>query len=147
MFNTSLFDESTFYSEFGKDLLHARREVVIESPFITINRVNKLIPVFNGLIKQGVKVFVITRQPNLHDYPMSQQSEEVIRYFEEIGVQVLMTRNNHHRKLAIIDRNILWEGSLNILSQCNSREIMRRTEGDNHAQIMFDFLQLDRFIE
>lgn len=147
MFNTSLFDESTFYSEFGKDLLHARREVVIESPFITINRVNKLVPVFNMLIKQGVKVFVITRQPSLHDYPMNQQSEEVIRHFEEIGVQVLVTRNNHHRKLAIIDGNILWEGSLNILSQSNSREIMRRIEGDNHAQIMFDFLQLDRFIK
>ncbi len=146
MFNTSLFDESTFYSQFGKDLLHARREVVIESPFITINRVNKLAPIFNKLIKQGVKVFIITRQPSLHEYLMSQQSEDVIRYFEEIGIQVLVTQNNHHRKLAIIDRDILWEGSLNILSQCNSREIMRRTQGDSHAQIMFDFLHLDRFI-
>lgn len=147
MFNSSLFDEITFYPKFGKDLLHAKREVVIESPFITISRVKKLSPIFNRLIKQGVKVYVITRQPNLHDYPMNQQSEDIIRYFEEIGVQVLVTQNNHHRKLAIIDRDILWEGSLNILSQSNSREIMRRTQGDGHAQDMFDFLHLDRFIK
>lgn len=146
MFNTSLFDESTFYTQFSRDLLHAEREVVIESPFITINRVKKLAPIFNRLIKQGVKVFVITRQPSLHDYPMNKQSEEMIQFFEEIGIQVLVTQNNHHRKLAIIDRDILWEGSLNILSQSNSREIMRRTIGDNHAQVMFDFLRLDRFI-
>jgi len=146
MFKTSLFDESTFYPEFGKDLLHAEREVVIESPFITINRVKKLTPIFNKLLKQGIKVFVITRQPSLHDYPMKKQSEEIIHFFEEIGIQVLVTQNNHHRKLAIIDRDILWEGSLNILSQSNSREIMRRTIGDNHAQIMFNFLRLDRFI-
>lgn len=147
MFSTSLFDESTFYSQFGKDLLHANREVVIESPFITINRVKKLAPIFSKLIDHGVKVFVITRNPSLHDYPMNQQSEDVIRYFEEIGVQVLITNNNHHRKLAIIDLDILWEGSLNILSQSNSREIMRRTLGDGHAQVMFDFLDLDRFIK
>lgn len=77
---------------------------------------------------------------------MNKQSEGVIRYYEQIGVQVLVTQNNHHRKLAIIDRDILWEGSLNILSQSESREIMRRTQGDNHAQMMFDFLRLDRFI-
>ena len=53
---------------------------------------------------------------------------------------------NHHRKLAIIDRQILWEGSLNILSQIKSREIMRRIEGDNYAQDMFNFLKLKRFI-
>lgn len=146
MFNSSLFDESTFYSKFGKDLLHAEHEVVIESPFITSNRARKLSPVFNKLIKRGVKIYIITRDPRLHNYPMNEQSEEVIRYFEEIGVQALVTQNNHHRKIAIIDRDILWEGSLNILSQNNSREIMRRTQGDNHAQIMFDFLRLDRFI-
>lgn len=146
MFNTSLFDESTFYAQFSKDLLHAEREVVIESPFITINRVRKLSPIFNRLVKCGVKIFVVTRDPGLHEYVMRQQSEDIIQYFEEIGVQVLVTQNNHHRKLAIIDRDVLWEGSLNILSQSNSREIMRRTEGDNHAQMMFDFLHLDRLI-
>lgn len=146
MFNTSLFDESTFYSQFGKDLLHAKREVVIESPFITINRVRKLSPIFDRLVKRGVKIFVVTRDPSFHEYVMQQQSEEMVRFFEEIGVQVFVSQNHHHRKLAIIDRDILWEGSLNILSQSNSREIMRRTEGDNHAQMMFDFLLLDRFI-
>ncbi len=31
-----------------------------------------------------------------------------------------------HRKLAVIDANIVWEGSLNILSQARSAEFMRR---------------------
>ena len=34
-----------------------------------------------------------------------------------------MCIGNHHRKLAILDRKVLWEGSLNILSQTRSREI------------------------
>ena len=146
MFSTSLFDETTFYKKFGQDLLHAKREVVIESPFITNDRTLTLCPVFEKLIADGVKVYVITRDPNKHMPAMQLQAEEVIEYFERVGVQVLVTSNNHHRKLAIIDRDILWEGSLNILSQTNSRELMRRTVGDGHAQKMFHFLKLGRFI-
>ncbi len=55
-----------------------------------------------------------------------------------LGVQVFVCTNNNNRKLAIIDRNALWGGSLNILFQSNSREITRRTEGDNHAQVFLN---------
>jgi hypothetical protein len=78
---------------------------------------------------------------------MQQQAEGAIHYFETIGIQVFVSQNNHHRKLAIIDRQILWEGSLNILSQNNSREIMRRINSDYHAQDMFNFLELGKFVE
>lgn len=146
MFNTSLFDEKNFYKQFTKDLLQSECEVVIESPFITTKRMNKLVPVFNKLVKRGVKVYVVTRDPKEHEPRYANQSECEIQHFERIGVQVLICLGNHHRKLAIIDRKILWEGSLNILSHIKSREIMRRIEGSNHAKEMFDFLNLERFI-
>ena len=146
MFNSSLFDESTFYQQFTRDLLYSKNEVVIESPFITAKRINKLAPTLRKLIYQGVKVYVITRDPKEHQPPYVEQSEQEIQHFERIGIQVLICLGNHHRKLAIIDRNILWEGSFNILSQIKSREIMRRIEGDNYAQDMFNFLKLKRFI-
>jgi phosphatidylserine/phosphatidylglycerophosphate/cardiolipin synthase-like enzyme len=146
MFKTSLFDETTFYKQFKKDLLKCKKEVVIESPFITNDRTLMLCPIFEKLIKRGVNVYIITRSPKKHMKTMRAQAEEVIDYFERLGIQVLVASNNHHRKLAILDREVLWEGSLNILSQSNSKEVMRRIEGDNHAKKMFDFLKLGRFI-
>ncbi len=146
MFNTSLFDESTFYKQFTRDLLRCASEVVIESPFISSGRMRHLYPTLEKLINNGIKIYVITRNPSLHEGIWAVQSEVEIQRFEALGVQVAVTVNNHHRKLAIIDREILWEGSLNILSQNNSREIMRRIEGDNHAQEMFNFLNLRKFI-
>jgi hypothetical protein len=77
---------------------------------------------------------------------MKLQAEEAIRRFETIGVQVLITTDYHHRKLAILDRNILWEGSLNILSQTYSREIMRRIKSSSLSNEMFEYLKLSRFI-
>lgn len=146
MFNSSLFDERTFYPQFVRDLQDAEKEVIIESPFITLKRSESLTPLFKELVEKGVLVYVVTRDPSLHSESMGQEAELVIQTFERIGVQVLLTSNNLHRKLVILDRSVLWEGSLNILSQGNSREVMRRIEGEYFAQQMFDFLQLGRFI-
>jgi phosphatidylserine/phosphatidylglycerophosphate/cardiolipin synthase-like enzyme len=141
-----LFDEKTFYSTFLRDLEGCRNEVIIESPYITSKRAELLIPIFESLLLKGVKIYVMTRDPKEHDENMEYQSEEAIRTFEVMGVQVLLCIGNHHRKLAILDRKTLWEGSLNILSQNKSREIMRRIESEELAIQMFEFLRLGRFI-
>jgi len=88
----------------------------------------------------------MTRSPKEHDENMEEQSEEPISLFERMGIQVLLCMGNHHRKLAILDRKILWEGNLNILSQSYSREIIRRIENEELVLEMFDFLKLARFI-
>ncbi len=144
--SSKLFDETTFYKAFIKDLKRCKEEVIIESPFISCQRMFSMASVFNDLVKRKIKVYIITRDPEEHDVSMKQQAEEEIRNFEMMGVQVLISQNYHHRKLAIIDRKILWEGSLNILSQSYSREIMRRITGAKPARDMFRFLWLDQFI-
>lgn len=146
LLTSQLHDEKTFYQVFVRDLERCEAEVIIESPFITYERMKMLRPIFERLIARGVKVYVFTRDPLEHSDGYEIQSEEEIRYFEMLGVQVLLCVGNHHRKLAILDRKILWEGSLNILSQTHSREIMRRIEGQEPAEEMFKFLKFERFI-
>ena len=77
---------------------------------------------------------------------MELQSEDAIQRCETLGIQVLLCTGNHHRKLAILDRKIHWEGSLNILSQTWSREIMRSIEGQELALQTFNFLKLEKFL-
>lgn len=146
MFNSQLHDEKTFYRAFLRDLDACREEVIIESPFITTSRMKHLRTTFERLINRGVKVFVITRDPKEHSNGYEVQSEEEIQYFEALGVQVLLCVGNHHRKLAILDRKVLWEGSLNILSQTHSREIMRRIEDKDLTLEMFNFLKFNKVI-
>jgi phosphatidylserine/phosphatidylglycerophosphate/cardiolipin synthase-like enzyme len=145
-FISRLCDEKSFFNIFKKDLNHVKNEVIIESPFITTTRMNSLAPTLQKLVQRGVKVYVVTRDPREHKSPYREQSELEIRNFEQIGIQALICKGNHHRKLAIIDRKILWEGSLNILSQSKSREIMRRIEGEEFAMEMINYLKLGRFL-
>jgi len=146
-FTSRLFDEKSFYSSFLSDLEDCKHEVIIESPFISRKRMDILLPFFRRLVNRDVTAYVITKDPNILKEPLATYSSKVIREFEVLGVHVLAALNHHHRKLAILDRQVLWEGSLNILSQTNSREIMRRIEGEDHAKEMFEFLKLRRFIK
>ena len=143
---SGLYDETTFYPAFIHDLAHAKNEVIIESPYITARRMNKLMPFIEKAVNKGVTVYVLTRDPREHTNMMIVEAETIIEQFEDIGVHVFLCSGNDHRKLAIIDRNILWEGSLNILSHSKSREIMRRLAGREYAQIMLDFLHIERYL-
>lgn len=143
---STLCDEKTFYQTFLRDLDSCQNEVIIESPFITSERMGTFDRIFQKLLKRNVKIYIITRDPREHEEFMEPQSEEAIKWCEAVGIQVLLCLGNHHRKLAILDRKILWEGSLNILSQTKSREIMRRIDDKEVAKQMFDFLNFQRFL-
>lgn len=145
-FPSQLHDETTFYFAFIHDLEHVKQEVIVESPYITTERMKLLRPTFEKLLKKGVKIYIITRDPREHEEFMEVQAEDAICWCEQVGIQVLLCKGNHHRKLVILDRKVLWEGSLNILSQTKSREIMRRIEEQELALEMLSFLRLDKFL-
>ena len=141
MNNSALFDNNTFYKAFERDLRHARQSVIIESPFITRRRMENLLPLLTGLRHKGVRIVVNTRNPEEHNEEYAIQAEDAVAAMQDMGIKVLYTVK-HHRKLAIIDEEVLWEGSLNILSQGDSCEIMRRTVSNSLAWQMILFTKL-----
>lgn len=147
LLSSRLFDETSFYKQFIKDLSNAKDEVIIESPYLTSTRVELLLPSFQFLLDKGRKIHILTRDPSEHEdeYIRHQSTNEILKCIE-LGINIALLKGNHHRKIAIIDRQILWEGSLNILSHSNSLEIMRRIAGESWALDMFKFLNLKSHI-
>lgn len=141
-----LHDEHTFYQAFIRDLKKCKKEVIIECPFITSSRMEKLMPIFKELLYRKVKVHIITRDPAEHEEFFRDQATNEILMCYELGIKFTLIKGNFHRKLAIIDRTITWEGSLNILSQCNSKEIMRRIASKKLTNEMVRFLKLEWII-
>ena len=122
-----------------------RNSLVIESPFIRLNRVLDLLPIFTHLRSKGVQVVINTRPPEEHDTEYQHQAEQAISLLQDMGVRVLFTIK-HHRKLAIIDRETFWEGSLNILSYYDSCEIMRRTVSASDAEALLNFIDINKYL-
>jgi phosphatidylserine/phosphatidylglycerophosphate/cardiolipin synthase-like enzyme len=140
--NTALYNEQSFYNAFERDIKRAQSTVVIESPFLTEKRALYFARLFNKLARKGVKVRVNTRNPRHHDKPLEIQAWRSIRILRDNGVKVYFFSDMRHRKLAIIDQQILWEGSLNILSQVLSKEVMRRTHSAELAQQVAAFTKI-----
>jgi phosphatidylserine/phosphatidylglycerophosphate/cardiolipin synthase-like enzyme len=145
LLSSRLFDERSFYQAFIRDLKMCRKEVIIESPYMTTSRVTTLLPVLRRLVRKGVRVRVNTRFPGHHEELLRIQAWMATKQLRNIGVKVKFFNDYRHRKIAVLDERILWEGSLNILSQGNSREIMRRIESETLTKQMIGFLHLHRF--
>lgn len=144
--DTSLYDQNTFFKAFLGDLRHCKRELIIECPFITKRRVNALLPIFTKMRKRNIRIIVNTRDPIEHDGEYYYQALDAVAAMQTLGITVLYT-GGHHRKLAVMDRVTIYEGSLNILSFNDSCEIMRRIVSEPIAKELCKFIGIDRFIK
>ena len=138
----SLFNEKTFYQAFTKDMLNAKREIIIYSPFVSKYRSEFFRRTLKALRERNISVFIFTRPLEEHDYFMKAEIECALKDYENAGACIVCLSGLIHQKAAIIDREILWEGSLNILSQRQSREMMRRIADENSALEVLSYLKL-----
>lgn len=133
----NLFNEKTFYRAFVEDMLNAKKEIIIYCPFISKFRSEFFSDTLKKLRRRNICVFIFTRPIEEHDYLMRTEIKLALKDYEELGACITYLPGLIHAKVAIIDREILWEGSLNILSQRESKEMMRRTADEDSAiQIM-----------
>lgn len=140
-----LYNEQTFYAAFERSLALSQREILIESPFITRKRLLFLLPQLRSAMDHGVNIIINTRDPREHEEHMKYEAEQAVHLLQSLGVTILFT-GKLHRKLAIIDRKVIWDGSLNILSQQNSCEVMRKTVSSSYAQQLLAFTGMERFL-
>lgn len=139
LLKSQLFNECTFDQSFRQDIKNARKHVVIESPFLTERRARFFAPIFKTLSKRKVKIRLNTRHPRFHNPEMKMQAEAAAKILLVSGVNIYTYDDLQHRKLAIVDNKILWEGSMNILSHGQSKEIMRHSTSARLCREMIHF--------
>ena len=143
---SKLYNENGFYPAFVKDLNRCKNELIIESPFITSRRLSNLMPVLKTLQAKKVRIVINTRDPiETDDEYQRNEAYRAVSQLQHAGVRVLYTKGLH-RKVAIIDRSILYEGSLNIFSRNDSSEIMRRISSKRLVDEMVKFVGLERYV-
>jgi hypothetical protein len=145
LLDSKLYDEKTFYPAFIKDLNNCGSELIIECPFITRRRLQYLLPTLKMLKDRKVRIVINTKDSLELDKERRDEAYRTVASLQHKGIQVIYT-HGHHRKLAIVDGKTLWEGSLNILSQNDSCEVMRRTEPIKLAREMMKFVGVDKYL-
>lgn len=124
-----IYDQDTFQERFLHDLNHARKSIVIVSPYVTMKRVRWLETVLNNSRERRVVITVITRPAKSFQGRSGETAQAAIDRLTEMGVGV-QCRDSIHQKYAVIDETVVWYGSVNLLSFGTSQEsIMRLVSG------------------
>lgn len=137
-------DAGGFYRAFINDLYRAKERVLIISPFISRKRLSFMMDALRHLADKGVEVIIFSRPPE-------QQPEgknvamELIEAIKKLKIKIDLQRNIHE-KIALIDKEICWFGSLNILSQSQSSERMMRFNSVKAVEQLYKVLGASGFL-
>ena len=130
----AIFDNHTFFPVYSADVLAARSEVLIISPFLRNRRV---LSALSYLAAAKAKVTVVTKPPENYAEKNRGKIMECMDLLTQRGVTV-KTKDRIHQKFAVIDQRIVWYGSINLLSYGASEESMMRIE---HVDIAGELLR------
>jgi ssDNA-binding Zn-finger/Zn-ribbon topoisomerase 1 len=128
-----LFQQNDFDALFRADVEQAQESVVIFSGFITPDRVASYGDLFRKKVLQGVSIRCVTRPPHRNGSLPPEMGKEALDHLEGIGV-IVDCRRDTHEKLIVVDKSIVWIGSLNALSHtARTDEIMIRSQSPQFA--------------
>lgn len=127
-----IFDKDSFLPIFSQDLLNAKREIFIVSPFVTMGRALRVLEILKGALKQGIKVSVVTRPVECIAEDRRTDFNAIVAVLEKAGVGVAY-KSGIHQKIALIDQRIVWYGSINLLGYGSAEESMMRLINRNIA--------------
>jgi len=109
-----LFNENNFESTFENDLKKAKKQIIIFSAFCTENRIAHWGDLLKKKQDEGVKIRIITRGPASQG-ALKETAINGIKSLIRLKINVDL-RRDIHQKMVFIDDDILWNGSLNVLS-------------------------------
>ena len=137
----SIFDSQNYFDIFEKDVVSASKSVVISSPSFSFKKVNWLCAESEHLQLRGVSVVVLTLDPE--DYPEDgrDQHKSHIEYLISSGVN-LIPRHKYRERFAIIDKSLVWYGSMTLLSNEKEDDSLMRINNPAVAEELLEFAAL-----
>ena len=114
----AIFTSTDYYAVFEQDLVEADNEIVISSPDISHEKVERFINIMKPRQENGVKVTIITENPDNKLLGNPAYIMEMMRQLQKNGTAIGFTDNvNEH--YAVIDRSLVWHGGRNLLGKAD----------------------------
>lgn len=133
----AIFDHETYLKTYKQDITEASKELIISSPGLNAGKVAELIKIIQGRQESGIKVTVITLEPSVYSEKRVKKVFELINRLKEAGVKVKQL-DTMHEHFALIDAEIVWYGSMNLLSGEKDDDNLMRVINKDIAQELLE---------
>ena len=110
----TIFDAGNYSDTFERDIIEADKTIIISSPELLREKVTRFLFIIKSRQEAGVKVTVITTDPDRVMDSSSGYYMELISSMTNAGINVI-TRNEVLEHFAVIDDDIVWHGGVNLL--------------------------------
>ena len=132
-----IFDINNYQEPYRKDLLHAGKEIVICSPGLRAKKINSVINLLREKQESGVRVTVLTWKMDFDKYENSNARAALTGELRKSGFDLrLMEDINEH--FTIIDKKIVWYGSVNFLGKEDVEDNLMRIVNAEAAEELLE---------
>ncbi|MCM1467307.1 MAG: DEAD/DEAH box helicase family protein [Alistipes sp.] len=121
----SIFDIDNYAEIYERDLLEANREIIISSPSISAKKVDELLELLKEKQASGIPVRIVTWKPDMYGYGDSGYWMELQERMRRGGFEMNLAEE-YCQHYCIIDREVVWYGSLNFLGKEDSEDNLMR---------------------
>ena len=139
--------EDVFLSKLKSDIQSAKKKIVIYSPFMTEKAVSPLLPYLKDSFNIGCVIVVITKAIEEVSPGLQSQKRKCELQLTQSGIHVIH-KKGMHEKIIIIDEDIVWVGSLNVLSfGGTTKEVMCKIISKEGAKEFAEIFDIQHILE
>lgn len=132
----AIYDIENYAETYWKDLEEANSVVVVSSPRLNNQKVDRIINMLGKRRELGVKVTIVTWHPDAYKYGKDDVRMELMERLRKAGFEIRLVEETCEH-YAVIDNDIVWYGSVNLLSKEDAEDnLMRVCSKDIAAELL-----------
>lgn len=128
----AIFDSDSYGQVYEQDLNEANGDIVISSPTLGRHKVMRMITLLRERQEKGVKITIVTWHPSAYKYGSEIHRIELMEDLRNAGFNIELVEDSCER-YAVIDNEIVWYGSMNLLSKDDAEDNIMRVVSKNIA--------------
>ena len=134
----AIYDSGNYTEKFEQDIVEAEKSIVISSPDIRQDKIDRLLLLVKDRQEKGVLITVITTDPEEVVYGSADVCYGLINEMKQVGINVV-TKAEVEEKFAVIDDELVWHGGMNLLGKVDIWDNLMRIK--NH-QVAAELLEI-----
>lgn len=132
----AIYDSGNYSEKFEQDIVEADKEIIVSSPDIRADKIERFIRIVKERQEKGVSVTVITMNPEDTLFGNTSVCYDLINEMEAVGITVIF-RTEIDEHFAVIDNEIVWHGGMNLLGKEDVWDnLMRIKNADVAAELL-----------
>ena len=112
----AIYDSGNYIDIFEQDIVEAEKRIIISSPNIVQERIDRIIYITKQQVEAGCKIIVITIDPEKMSFGSINDYHEMINQMKVSGIQVVI-KDEADEHFAVIDEELVWHGGMNLLGK------------------------------